>query len=126
MNNKGMLFTTATPNFCDIKEELWETMDTLLTQMEAQENIQRLHTSNKEENIRWVNFQRKQNVKNMQSFKNGSISGSKSKYFKQSCDYCKALGKDGKIWTTHDKFNCFLLFQKKRTELKLECCQCQC
>lgn len=114
MNNKGMLFTTATPNFCDIKEELWETMDTLLTQMEAQENIQRLHTSNKEENLRWVNFQRKQSGKNIQSFKNGSSLGTRSKYFKQSCDYCKALGKDEKIWTTHDKFNCFSLFPEKK------------
>ena len=40
MQNKGMLFTTATPNFCDIQEEIWETMDTLLAQMEAQDSIQ--------------------------------------------------------------------------------------
>ena len=42
MNNKGMLFTASTPNFYDIQQELCDTMDTLLAQMEAHNNIQRL------------------------------------------------------------------------------------
>ena len=123
MNNKGMLFTTANPNFCDIKEELWETMDTLLTQMEAQENIQRLQISHKEENLRWVNTQRKQNNnRSFQANKNSTYSGVKPKPYKSSCDYCKALGKDERIWTTHDKYNCFSLFPDKnkfRTQARM-------
>ena len=57
MNNKGMLFTADTPNFCDIQQELCETMDTLLAQMEAQSNISRLQALNygNTENLRWAN-----------------------------------------------------------------------
>ena len=33
---------------------------------------------------------------------------------KQSCEYCQALGKDEKIWSTHDKLNCFALFPEKK------------
>ena len=42
MENKEMLFTQATPNFCDIQQEICDNMDTLLAQMEAQNSIQRL------------------------------------------------------------------------------------
>ena len=48
MDNKGMLFTTQTPNFCDIKNELCNTMDTILAQMESQ-SIQRLQVKDHEE-----------------------------------------------------------------------------
>ena len=33
----GNLFTTLTPNLCDIQCELCETMDTLLSQLESRE-----------------------------------------------------------------------------------------
>ena len=33
---------------------------------------------------------------------------------KKNCDYCLALGKDEKIWSTHDKMSCFDLFPEKR------------
>ena len=57
MNNKGMLFTANTPNFCDIQQELCDTMDTLLAQMEAQNNIQRLQVvdTDPSETLRWTN-----------------------------------------------------------------------
>ena len=45
MNNKGMLFTDEKPNFCDIQQEICDTMDTLLAQMEAQNNISRLQVT---------------------------------------------------------------------------------
>ena len=30
------------------------------------------------------------------------------------CDYCVALGKDEKVWATHDKMSCYDLFPEKR------------
>ena len=61
MQNKGMLFTPETPNFCDIQRELCETMDTLLAQMEAQSTVQRLYVTESTENLRWMNTQRSRN-----------------------------------------------------------------
>ena len=116
MHNKGMLFTAATPNFCDIQEELWESMDILLSQMEAQDNIQRLQVSdNAEENLRWINIQRKPSNRGFSS--NRTINKPGVRQFKPSklcCDYCFALGKDERTWGSHDKLNCFALFPEKR------------
>ena len=116
MQNKGMLFTTATPNFCDIQEELWETMDTLLTQMEAQDNIQRLQVSDRDdENLRWANVQRKPFNRSFQNNRPINKPGIRqSKPNKVSCDYCLALGKDERTWASHDKLNCFSLFPERR------------
>ena len=71
MQNKGQLFTSATPNFCDIQRELCETMDTLLAQMEAQNSVQRMQVTDDAENLRWVNSQRLRN----QTFKNNNRPG---------------------------------------------------
>ena len=109
MQNKVMLFTVATPNFCDIQGELWDTMDTLLSQMEAQENIHRLKVTDQPENLRWV--QSKPLNRNYQTAK--SNPGHK-RTNKTICDYCAALGKDERIWSSHDKFSCFSLFPEKR------------
>ena len=119
MQNKGMLFTNATPNFCDIQGELCETMDSLLAQMEAQDNIQRLKAyDDTTENLRWMNIQRTRgatnNVGKGQNIRTGSNRQSKAGSNKQNCDYCLALGKDEKIWSSHDKLNCFSLFPEKR------------
>ena len=119
MQNKGMLFTNATPNFCDIQGELCETMDSLLAQMEAQDNIQRLKAyDDTTENLRWMNIQRTRgatnNVRKGQNIRTGSNRQSKAGSNKQNCDYCLALGKDEKIWSSHDKLNCFSLFPEKR------------
>ena len=119
MQNKGMLFTNATPNFCDIQGELCETMDSLLAQMEAQDNIQRLKAyDDTTENLRWMNIQRTRgatnNVRKGQNIRTGSYRQSKAGSNKQNCDYCLALGKDEKIWSSHDKLNCFSLFPEKR------------
>ena len=121
MQNKGMLFTSATPNFCDIQRELCETMDTLLAQMEGQNSVQRLQAVDSTENLRWMNAQRPKNTfgRGVQPRTPGNsrpvtprqqqISGKQT-----TCDYCQALGKDEKIWSTHDKLNCFALFPEKR------------
>ena len=109
MQNKGMLFTVTTPNFCDIQGELWDTMDTLLSQMEAQENIHRLKVTDQPENLRWV--QSKPANRNYQTAR--SNLGHK-RTNKTICDYCAALGKDERIWSSHDKFSCFSLFPEKR------------
>ena len=123
MQNKGQLFTSATPNFCDIQRELCETMDTLLAQMEAQNSVQRMQVIDDAENLRWVNSQRLRN----QTSKNNNRPGIQrhqviTKGRKQSCDYCQALGKDEKVWSTHDKMNCFALFPEKgrsRTQTRM-------
>lgn len=120
MQNKGMLFTQATPNFCDIQQELCDTMDTLLAQMEAQSNIQRLQVfdSNSTENLRWANT-----LRNKQFVPRGAApprstgsrpSTGRQPQSKKTCDYCLALGKDEKLWSTHDKLNCYDLFPEKR------------
>lgn len=119
MQNKGMLFTRATPNFCDIQGELCETMDSLLAQMEAQDNIQRLKAyDDTTENLRWTNIQRTRGAANKvgkgPNFRTGASRQSRAGTNKQNCDYCLALGKDEKIWSTHDKLNCFSLFPEKR------------
>ena len=120
MQNKGMLFTPETPNFCDIQQELCDTMDTLLAQMEAQSNIQRLQVidSNPSETLRWTNttrnkplYSRGAPARQPVAFKPGPVRQNQSK---KTCDYCLALGKDEKIWSTHDKLNCFDLFPEKR------------
>ena len=33
---------------------------------------------------------------------------------KKTCEYGLAIGKDEKIWSTHDKMNCYDLFPEKR------------
>ena len=121
MQNKGMLFTNATPNFCDIQRELCETMDTLLAQMEAQGNVQRLQALDGAENMRWLNTQKFRNSGKSSQFtkvpasRPGSLRQPSAACNKQSCDYCFALGKDEKIWSNHDKLKCFALFPEKRT-----------
>ena len=109
MQNKGMLFTNATPNFCDIQGELWDTMDTLLSQMEAQDNIHRLQAIDQPENLRWI--QSKTTNRNSQASKSNPVS---KRLNRTTCDYCAALGKDERIWSSHDKLNCFSLFPEKR------------
>ena len=32
----------------------------------------------------------------------------------KSCDYCRAVGKDKNIWSTHDKYGCYDIFPEKR------------
>ena len=116
MQNKGMLFTPETPNFCDIQRELCETMDTLLAQMEAQSSVQRLYVTDSTENLRWMNTQRSRNQQTSRTPSNrpGGQRQTRIRGEKQSCEYCQALGKDEKIWSTHDKLNCFALFPEKR------------
>ena len=120
MQNKGMLFTNATPNFCDIQGELCDTMDTLLAQMEAQDSVHRLKTIDSTENLRWANSQRTRNAgRNGQERKSvairpGSVRQPSGTTSNQCCDYCLALGKDEKIWSTHNKLKCFSLFPEKR------------
>ena len=121
MQNKGMLFTNATPNFCDIQRELCETMDTLLAQMEAQGNVHRLQALDGAENMRWLNTQKFRNSGKSSQFSKGpatrpgSLRQPSAASNKQKCDYCFALGKDEKIWSNHDKLKCFALFPEKRT-----------
>ena len=120
MQNKGMLFTKATPNFCDIQQEVCDTMDTLLAQMEAQSSIQRLQVfdANSTESLRWSNTTRsKQFVARggAPTRPTGSRpSSARQPQSKKTCDYCLALGKDEKLWSTHDKMNCYDLFPEKR------------
>ena len=120
MQNKGMLFTQATPNFCDIQQEICDTMDTLLAQMEAQNSIQRLQVvdANSTESLRWSTTPRdKQFVARggAAARPTGSRpSSARQPQSKKNCDYCLALGKDEKIWSTHDKMSCFDLFPEKR------------
>ena len=120
MQNKGMLFTPSTPNFCDIQQELCDTMDTLLAQMEAQNSIQRLQVidSNSSETLRWANttrskpfYPRPAAARSGMATKPGAVRQNQTK---RTCEYCQALGKDEKIWSTHDKLNCFDLFPEKR------------
>ena len=123
MNNKGMLFTANTPNFCDIQQELCDTMDTLLAQMEAHNNIQRLQVidSTPSEALRWTNTasRGRWNQRGSQSRSAGlsrpSQTLSRQQTSKKTCEYCQALGKDERIWSTHDKLNCFDLFPEKRS-----------
>ena len=123
MQNKGMLFTTTTPNFCDIQGELWETMDTLLAQMEAQDSVQRLKAVDSAETLRWANTQTQRSKGGSRNFSTnkgssfsrpGPVRQSLGGANKQICEYCQALGKDEKIWSSHDKLNCFSLFPEKR------------
>ena len=119
MNNKGMLFTAQTPNFCDIQQELCETMDTILAQMDAQDNINRLQAVDPAESLRWANVRgRPFNRRGQQSRPGNSFRPSfpqnRQQQLKKSCDYCVALGKDEKISGTHDKMNCYDLFPEKR------------
>ena len=95
-------------------------MDTLLSQMEAQDSIQRLQIKDSsEECLRWANLQRKSTKKSFQTVRNANKSNTRHyKSNKISCDYCFAMGKDEKTWKSHDKLNCYLLFpEKKRTRL---------
>ena len=106
MENKGNLFSNAQPNYCDIQGELWETMDTLLAQLENQESASRINTvENKEESLRWIKGSKFQKNKNQTS--NNKL-----------CEYCKALGKDMKIWSSHNKLDCFSLFPEKKRNNK--------
>ena len=114
MQNKGMLFTSTTPNYCDVQRELCETMDTLLGQMEAQSCVQRMQVRDENENIRWLRSQRSNNQQRNTNRSGAQRQQMTSQGKKQSCDYCQALGKDEKIWSTHDKMNCFALFPEKR------------
>ena len=126
MNNKGMLFTTNTPNFCDIQQEICDTMDTLLAQMEAQNSIQRMQaidTSASSETLRWSNttsrgrFQNSRGAPPRSSGGGGAssrIAQGRQQALKKTCEYCLAIGKDEKIWSTHDKMNCYDLFPEKR------------
>ena len=120
MNNKGMLFTPSTPNFCDIQQELCDTMDTILAQMEAHDNINRLQVIDSTESLRWANSvsRGKSMPRRPQQGRSGVQPRSNFPLRKQqqklSCDYCVALGKDEKIWATHDKLNCYDLFPEKR------------
>ena len=123
MNNKGMLFTDEKPNFCDIQQEICDTMDTLLAQMEAQNNISRIQVtdSTTPEAIRWTSTSTRGRYNNQRNllgrpgtYSKSSPSTSKQLGIKKTCDYCQALGKDEKIWSSHDKFSCFGLFPEKR------------
>ena len=111
MENKGNLFTTLTPNFCDIQGELCEIMDTLLSQIETRESLSRMNLQDSE-NIRWIKSSKFQNKNNPVSRKS-AIFGTPSNS-NLLCEYCKALGKDVKIWSSHNKMNCFSLFPEKR------------
>ena len=125
MNNKGMLFTTNTPNFCDIQQEICDTMDTLLAQMEAQNSIQRMQvvdasTYSTSEALRWSNTASRgkpHSYRGASAMSSGGASRpapGRQQVTKKTCDYCLALGKDEKIWSTHDKMNCYDLFPEKR------------
>ena len=102
MNNKGMLFTASTPNFCDIQQELCDTMDTLLAQMEAHNNIQRLQVidSTPSEALRWTNtaLRGRWNQRGSQSRSAGpsrpSQTSSRQQVSRKTCQYCQVLGKD--------------------------------
>ena len=120
MNNKGMLFTSTTPNFCDIQQELCDTMDTILAQMEAHDSINKLQAIDSTETLRWANsVSRGRPMSRRPQQRPGIVYRSnlpqKRQQQKQSCDYCVALGKDEKIWATHDKLNCYDLFPEKKT-----------
>ena len=114
MENKGNLFTTATPNFCDIQGELCEIMDTLLSQIETRESLSRMNIQDSE-NVRWIKSFKAQNKQNPNSRKSGASSTSSNSQL--LCEYCKALGKDIKIWSSHNKMNCFSLFPEKRNKI---------
>ena len=96
-------------------------MDTLLAQMEAQNSVQRLQAVDSTENLRWMNAQRPKNTfgRGVQPRTPGNSRPVTPRQQQTSgkqttCDYCHALGKDEKIWSTHDKLNCFALFPEKR------------
>ena len=113
MDNKGMLFSRQTPNFCDIKNEICDTMDTILAQMESQ-NIQRLNIKDGRcENIRYSSLKSggtpPKNTVQLQKKKTQQ---------KKICEYCQAMGKDERLWSSHDKYNCFGLFPEKRRNNK--------
>ena len=122
MNNKGMLFTANTPNFCDIQQELCDTMDTLLAQMEAQNNIQRLQVvdTDPSETLRWTNTAARGRInqrgvqQRSTGFSRPSQVPGKQQPTRKICEYCQALGKDERIWSTHDKMNCYDLFPEKK------------
>ena len=124
MNNKGMLFTSDTPNFCDTQQELCDTMDTLLPQMEAQNSISRLQAFDCDttETLRWANANPRGRPTNLKTFQNRRIGSTlrpnpnaiRLQQKKKVCDYCVALGKDEKVWATHDKLTCYDLFPEKR------------
>ena len=122
MNNKGMLFTDEKPNFCDIQQEICDTMDTLLAQMEAQNNISRLQVTDpySTEALRYSNtsmrgrFNQRNTPLRSGTFARSNVTANKQQGVKKTCDYCHAIGKDEKIWSSHDKFNCFGLFPDKK------------
>ena len=117
MENKGNLFTNNTPNFCDIQGELCEIMDTMLSQLENRESLSRiqLQGTGQNESLRWVKNSKSQSYKNNPVNLKPLMQSSSSKN-QLLCEYCKALGKDVKIWSSHNKLDCFALFPEKRNK----------
>ena len=101
-------------------------MDTLLAQMEAQNSIQRMQaidtpTSASSETLRWSNTASRGRFTSSRGVPPRSLGGASSRIAqgrqqatKKTCEYCLAIGKDEKIWSTHDKMNCYDLFPEKR------------
>ena len=120
----GILLSVSQTN---VQQELCDTMDTLLAQMESQNNISRLQViESPSETARWARVPTKGNYSNQRtpqpralnlSRPNNSLSN-RQHSSKKTCEYCFALGKDEKVWSTHDKLNCYDLFpEKKRTRV---------
>ena len=99
-------------------------MDTLLAQMEAQNSIQRMqvidNSTSSAEALRWSNTASRGRFPSSRGAPTRSSGGasrpapSRQPGSKKTCDYCLAIGKDEKIWSTHDKMSCFDLFPEKR------------
>ena len=91
--------------------------------MEAQNSIQRMQvidTPTSSEALRWSNTSTRGKFPSSRGAPTRSSGGasrptsSRQPGSKKTCDYCLAIGKDEKIWSTHDKMNCYDLFPEKR------------
>ena len=117
MENRGDLFTDQTPNFCDIQPELCNIMDSLLAKVQesdymptaARVETQPIHT----ENIRMMRTRPKPVIRR----------GTQQRSVNQTrdvCNYCIAIGKEERVWSTHTAQDCYLLFpDKKKANIKM-------
>lgn len=122
MENRGDLFTEATPNFCDIQPELCNIMDSLLAKVQETEytNAQVLVS---DEHLRYIPSRPKPVTKPVAqqskaqrypSTQPQRVPLPQSRRAQDSCEYCYATGKEERVWSTHNAQNCFILFPDKR------------
>ena len=118
---RASLFTSEKPNFADIQPDLCEMMDTLIQEIEQAENVSSLSiydsgiTSSNRISYgrgRMPNYRSKPSVKPWNA--NYQTSSRKNSKEDRMCHHCKAVGKDSKVYTSHNLDTCFDLYPEKR------------